>query len=331
MPEIILTEGSGRLDSLYGKYQAPIVSCIEDVAEAWEQKAIAPLIFREQKSSNFAEGYTSTTAMGDWLPVGENGAHPTNGYSEGYTKTLYNETWKDQFSASRELIDDTQIGTVMKRATKFTNAFYRTRERFFARLLGEAVLGNSTFAINGRSFDCSASDGLALFAKEHKGKISGKKQTNKYADAFSTAALFKAMTAYQNLQGEAGEILGLCPDTLVLPNDAAMKAEAYAAVNSHSQPGGNNNDANPLLGNLNIIVWPYLNEFIGTAKPWILMDSRFAEECDGAIYQNRVDLEVRSLLGDNDENIWKGYARFTGGFVDWRCMMAGGLTGGSSL
>lgn len=330
MPEFIMTEGSGRFKTMYGDYQAPIVSCIEDVCEAWEQKSVAPLIFREQKSTHFAEGYTGTTAMDEWLPVGENGAHPNNGFTEGYPKTLYNEVFKSQFSISRELVDDNQIGTMMNRAKKFTNAYYRTREAFFARLLGEATKGNSTISINGRDFDCTAADGLALFHKEHKGKVSGKKQTNKYADAFSAAALFKMMTAYQNLQGENGEVLGLCPDTLVIPNDATMKEAAYAAVNSYSKPGGNNNDANPLLGNFNIIVWPYLNQFI-TGSPWVIMDSKYNEDADGAIYQNRVDMEVRSVLGDNDENIWKGYARFTGGFVDWRCMMVGGITGGSTL
>ena len=330
MPEFQMTEGSGRFNTLYGDYQAPIVSCIEDVAEAWEQKAVAPLIFREQKSTHFAEGYTGTTAMDEWLPVGESGAHPQNGFTEGYPKTLYNEVFKSQFAISRELVDDNQIGTMMKRATKFTNAYYRTRESFFARLLGEATKGSTSITINNRAFDCTAADGLALFHKEHKGKVSGEKQSNKYADAFSAQALFKMMTAYQNLRGENGEVLGLCPDRLIIPNDATMKEAAYAALNSYSKPGGNNNDANPLLGNFDIVVWPYLNQFV-TGSPWILMDSKYNEEADGAIYQNRVDMEVRSIMGDNDENIWKGYARFTGGFVDWRCMMVGGITGGSTL
>ena len=123
-------------------------------------------------------------------------------------------------------------------------------------------------------------------------------------------------------------MLQLCPDTLIIPNDSEMKDEADAWVNSHNTPGSGNNDANPLYGNQRIIVWPYLNQFIGTAKPWFIMDSKFNTEADGAVYQNRLDMVIRSVLGDNDENIWKGRARFAGGFVDWRCLMGGGMTGG---
>ena len=36
----------------------------------------------------------------------------------------------------------------------------------------------------------------------------------------------------------------------------------------------------------------------------------------GAEWLNRVNLEVRSELASNDANVWKGYARFTGGFAD---------------
>lgn len=331
MPNIILTEGNGTLDTLYGNFQAPIVSCIEDLVESWQEQMIAPLIFREQSSENWAEGYTSTTAMDDWLPVGENGAHPSDGFQEGYSKIIENMTWKKQFGISQELVEDQKLGEALKKATKFTNAYYRTRERFAAHLLGAAATGATSVEINGKQFDVTASDGAALFSKTHKGKVSGKNQSNMYADAFSGAAWGKLLTEYQNLRGENDEVLGLCPDTLIIPNDAAMKAEAYAWINSHNVPGSSNNDANNLYGNQRVIVWPYLNEFIGSKKPWIVMDSKFNQEADGAIFQNRVDLTIRSVLGDNDENIWKGRARFSAGFVDFRCMMGGGMTGGSSL
>lgn len=331
MPNIILSESNQTLKAIYGDFQAPIVSHIEDLCEAWEEQEIFKKIFREQNIETFAGGYTSTTAMDDWEPVGENGAHPSNGYEAGYDKTIQDMTWKSQFGISQELVEDQQIGRAIKETTKFINAYYRTRERFFAEMLALAAGGSTSMTRNGKVFDLTSADGLSLFNKEHKGKVSGKKQSNKYADAFSGEAWSKMMTAYQNLQGENGEILNLCPDTLIIPNLQAMKDAAYAWVNSHNTPGSGNNDANPLYGNMNVIVWPYLNQFIGETAPWFIMDSKFNAEADGAIFQNRKELEVRSVLGDNDENIWKGRARFAGGFVDWRCLMGGGLTGGSNL
>ena len=61
------------------------------------------------------------------------------------------------------------------------------------------------------------------------------------------------------------------------------------------------------------------------------MDSSYNEQCDGAVWLDRVDCEITSRLGANDENIWDGYARLSAGFVDWRFILGGGLSGGSTL
>ena len=85
-----------------------------------------------------------------------------------------------------------------------------------------------------------------------------------------------------------------------------------------------------------MIVDPYLSRALTklgkTDAPWILLDSGFIQQNDGAIFQNRVKLAIRSEIdGNNDNNIWKGRGRFGAGFVDWRFALAGGMTGGSTL
>lgn len=333
MANIVIAEGSGRLETLYGKYQAPITSCIEDVVEAWKVKEIGPKIFRQVKSENWAEAFTSVTAASDWQVVGENGAHPTNGFEEGYPKTIVNQVWKSQIAISRELCDDNKIGEMTKRARKLTDSFYRTRERFFANLLGTASQGSSSVTVNGFSFDCGSADGKCLFAKDHPAKVSGPKQTNMYSDAFSEEALGAAMTAMQNLKGDNGETLGLEPDTIIIPNIASLKKSVFSVLGSYGEPGTANNDFNYLFGSMRVLVWPYLNDYIGSANtaPWFLMDSSYNEQCDGAVWLDRVDCEITSRLGANDENIWDGYARLSAGFVDWRFILGGGLSGGSEL
>lgn len=79
-------------------------------------------------------------------------------------------------------------------------------------------------------------------------------------------------------------------------------------------------------------MWPYLNQFItkGT-KPWVLGDSKYNEEYGGAVWLDRVNLEIRSELASNDANVWKGYARFIAGFNDWRAFAVGGVSGGTEL
>jgi len=126
--------------------------------------------------------------------VGENGAHPANGFEEGYPKTIVNQVWKSQIAISREMRDDNKIGEMTKRATKLTDSFYRTRERFFANLFGTASRGETSVTVNGFDFDCGSADGLCLFSKAHPAKVSGGDQCNMFETAFSEEALGAAMT-----------------------------------------------------------------------------------------------------------------------------------------
>lgn len=332
MANIILSEGSQKLNAIYGDVQAPIASILEELVEAHEREAIAPKIFIERPSTNFAESYTSLTAMDDFEPSVENGEYPTNGYEQGYMQIIHNITWKSSFAISREIMDDSKNMDLRKQPSKFMNAYYRTRERFFARMLGYALQGKTSFSLNGIDFSTRSADGVCVFDQNHKPKVSGAKQSNAFTDTFSADALGKAATRMQNMKGDNNETLGLVPDTIIIPNDAELKDEVFGVLGAYHDPdtpGGNR--YNYQFGNWNVLVWSTLNDFIGTAKPWVLMDSKYNEQADGAVCQNRVDLEIRSELAANDANEWKGYARFGGGFVDFRALLACGMTSGGTL
>ena len=332
MPNIIISESSNRVNALYGNVQTPIASFLTKRAEAFEQNAIYSKIFRKASSTHWAESYGGLTAMDDFELTPENGEYPTNGFEEGYLKTIYNYTWKSQFAISQEMMEDQQIGKITQRPNAFMTAYERTKERFFARLLGAAIQGKTTLGIKGTQVSVAAADGKALFATDHKGKVSGAAICNAYSDAFSEGALGKLMTKMQNVEGDNGEILGMTPDTIIIPNLAELKKSVFAAIGSYQVPGSSNNDFNYQFGNWNVIIWPYLNNFLGSeTAPWIIMDSGFNQQCDGAICQERTPLTVRSDLADNDANVWKGRARFGGGFADFRVMFAGGISTGSSL
>lgn len=327
-----MLEANGFHDTIFGKFEGPIVSAMLDTEEAWQNKQIAPLIFREVKSDSYGEGYVSVTAADDWEPTGENGAHPNNGFREGYKKFIENMTWKTRMSISRELADDGKITDMTQLAKRKCASFYRTRERFFARMLGEALQGHTSMTVKDQVFDISCADGGAMFSTSHTPKVSGSTQSNLYADTFSASNLFKGTTAMQNLKGDNDEILDMNPDTIIIPNVAGLKEDVETAIASLQKPGTSNNDTNLNHGKMNIIVWSYLNQFLGELTvPWLLMDSEYMEQHDCAIHQNRVDVEMKNKIGDNDEFITDGYARFGGGFVDWRGLMAFGITGGSNL
>ena len=128
------------------------------------------------------------------------------------------------------------------------------------------------------------------------------------------------------------------PSTIYYYGREAHKAldharqQVAAAIGADKDPNTANNGFNYNFGRWSVIVWPYLNQFIAAGtSPWILLDKRYNDEYGCALWLDRVALEVRSELSGNDANVWKGYARFTAGFNDWRGFAVGGVSGGTQL
>lgn len=333
MANITFTEGSGLQDSIYGKSQAPIRMFLEKRAEAFEQESIIKHLFKMGTSKHFGEKFTTMTAMEGFLPVGENGAHPLDGMQEGYSKFLEHMTWKDSFAISREMVEDAKLMDLQQKPAGFITGYHRTREKFGAALIGGAMAGKTTIEFGGKKFDAKAADGQALFATAHPGKVSKKTQSNMFADAFSNDALAALETSMQNFRGDNNEILDVAPDTIVIPNLFALKQAVFAAIGADKDPNTANNGFNYNFGRWNVIVWPYLNQYItdGTA-PWLLMDSRYNDEYASAVWLDRTALDVNSVVDNNtNANVWYGYSRFIAGFNDWRGFAVGGVTGGTTL
>ena len=333
MPNMTFTEGSGLQDSIFGKSQAPIRMFLEKRGEAFEQSSMIPNIFSMEKSKHFGEKFTTMTAMDGFVPVGENGAYPVDGMQEGFEKFLEHMTWKNSFSLSREIIEDSKSLDLRKQPAGFVTSFYRTREKFGAALLGAALNGQDTVSFSDRKFDTTAADGLCLFSKVHKSKLSRGTQSNQFSDAFSNDALAALECAMQGFKGDNGEILDVAPDTIIIPNDYRLKKAVFAAIGADKDPATANNGFNYNFGRWNVIVWPYLNQYItaGT-QPWILLDSRYNKDYGGAVWIDRTPLEIKSRIDDgNDSNVWSGYARFIAGFNDWRAFAVGGITNGTTL
>lgn len=333
MANIVFSEASNVNDSIYGKSQAPIRQFLEKRGEQFEAESVAKQIFRQDKSTHWAERYTSMTAMEGFEAVGENGAYPTDGFQEGYSKTIEALEWKDSFRISQKMIEDAQLMDLRQRPAAFMTAYYRGREKLAAAALGAATQGLTSTTYMSGKVDLTGADGVALFATNHPSKVKGGTQSNKYADAFDRDALGKLETKMQTTKGDNGEILDVHPDTIIIPNIYTLKEAVFQAIGSDKVPETANNGWNYQVGRWNVIVWSYLNQFIasGTA-PWILMDSKYNQEYGSLIWLDRIALTIKSSIDENtDANVWRGRARYTVGVHDWRGFAAGGITGGSDL
>ena len=333
MANITFSEGSGLNDSIYGKSQAPLRMLIQNRAEAYEEKSILNEIFMMDESKHWAEKYTSLTAMDGFDPVGENGAYPVDGMEEGFSKTLEHITWKNSFAISREIMEDGKLLDLKKKPAGFVKSYYRTRENLGAALFGAALTGSNSTTFRGKKFDTTCADGLCLFHTAHKSKVKGATQSNLFSNGFSAGALAYLEARMQNFKGDNNDLVNVVPNTILIPNDAALKKEVFAAIGADKDPATANNGYNYVFGRWNVLIWNYLNPFVGSGvSPWIVADIDYNNEYGGAIFTDRTPLDVRSSIDENtDANVWRGYARFTAGFNDWRAFAAGGISGGTDL
>lgn len=328
--------GSGLNGTIYGDCQVPLKAFLESRGEAFQRESLLPYLYRMEKSRHWAERYSSETAMGDFEPVGEGGDYPKTGFEDGYFRDIVNMTFKQSFSVTQELVEDCLLGTMKQRANKLVTAYGRTREKF-GRILYAGGLYGTTVSYKGKTFACGSADGQALFSKTHPNKVNGAKQTNLYKGTFTNTMLGKIETEMQNIKGDNGELLGVAPDTIWIPNDAALKDAVFSAVGADKEPTSGNNAFNYQFGRWNIIVDPYLTAALtdlgkSSEKPFFLLDSKFIELNDGPIFQDRVPLDVKSVIdNNNDNNVWQGRARFGAGFADWRFVAVGNMSTGTDL
>ena len=156
---------------------------------------------------------------------------------------------------------------------------------------------------------------------------------NAFSNVFSKTALGTVAEKMQNTKDDNGEIIGLTPDTIIIPNTEKAKDDVFGVVGAHNDPDtAAGNKYNYQFGNWTVIAVPWLAELATKdSYPWIIMDSQYNEDGHGAIDVERIPLNITSELASNDVNLWKGRARFSGAFHEFRAFAAGGLSYGAQI
>lgn len=332
MAQIIFGKMSGLNDSIYGKSEAPIKAFLEENVKAYTDMSFVEKVFKMMSSDNYGEKLTSLTSLAQgFMPVGEGGAYPKDDRQEGYSKFMEHETWKDSFTVTKEMMEDSKLLDLNRTGAKgFIDAYALTREKYGASILVGAVSGTST-TFRGMKVDCTCNDGLSIFSTAHTSATGNADvQSNKFSNEFSEDALGLVETAMQNFYDDNGEVLTVAPDTIIIANDAAMKKKVFAAIGADKDPSTANNAFNYVFGRWNVITSPYLNNL--PKGVWFLEDSKFNDNYNGLIWFDRIPLTVSSYIDENtDNNVWKGRSRFVAGCNDWRSIAVAGVTGGTTL
>lgn len=262
-------------------------------------------IYNVKKSKKAKETDWGMGAFGDWVER-ENGLSPVSyaTISPGLERTYIHKAFTKGFMIERELYDDEQYNQI----NKFPKALARAGR---AKVEKDAMLP----LING--FDGSNHpiyDGKALFANDHPLLDSSGTGDNLVSGALSEANLKIAIQCMKETVDEAGNLIQLVPDILVVP--PALEHTALEIVKSTHKPGTANNDINTLAGKLRVVVMDYLGSVAGGSDTaWFIMDSKRHE----LNFFWRVKPEFK-WAEDFDTFVakYRGYMRYSFGVSDWR-------------
>lgn len=334
MGGIPISVASGLNGTIFGDIQGPLIAHIMDAYKRFQDGDFTQWqkIFHEFKLDSKSALIGETGAGGLFEDVGENGAYPQSEISDGFQKLLTAMTWKYSYGISEEAVEDKLDFVLDDMSEGITDSYFRTKNNFFWALLGSALKNTDLVTPKRNKVSIAAKDGKNLFSTSHKMANAGGTLCNAFSDAFSATALGKVAEHMQNMKDENGEILGLVPDTIIIPNMEAAKSSVFGVVGSHNDPTTPaSNKFNYQFGNWSVMVVPWLVPYQPqNGFNWILMDSSYNERKRGALDIERVPLKIRSELSPNDVNEWKGRCRFNGAFNEWRAFAAGGLDYGSA-
>ena len=339
---LLFTVSGDLANSIFFKdLYAPLKSVIVEKYNEFAQTDTFKDIFKEVSSDSFAESYTSMSELiGGFEQIPEGGVPKISERIEGYKKFVENFNYANSFHVTRNAIEDNKISGAINGLALMMRNYWLSRNNEGGAFLVNAVNGTSTY--KGKAMDITSADGLNLFHTAHTSKVEGvATQSNKYAGIaaeiadgvyFSSDALAKAETVMQNILDDNGEIAGITPDTIIIPNDATLKKQVFGVLGATQVPETNGNAFNFLVGRYNVVVSQHLNKLIGTDKPFILLDSNYNSVVDGLIYQNRESLRVRAYTDEKTENVvFAGADRHCYSAIDWREVAVFNVTGGTAL
>jgi len=280
-----------------------------------------------------------TDLIGGFEQISEGGVPKISERMEGYKKFVENFNYANSFVVTRNAIEDNKISGAINGLTLMMRNYWLSRNHEAGAFLVNAVNGTDTY--KGKKMDITSADGLTLFNTAHTSKVSGvATQSNKYAGIsgeqsngiyFSSELLAAAETIMQNIKDDNGEIAGIAPDTIIIPNDATLKRQVFGVLGADKVPESDINAFNYLCGRYNVIVSQELNA-LANDHVFFLLDSNYNSVVDGLIYQNREALRVRAYTEEKTENIvFAGADRHCYSAIDWREIMAFNVTGGTSI
>lgn len=334
-------------NSAFNILQEPFKMMMTKSAEAFERQSIIPYLYVVQSMDTFQEEYRSKTSMDGFKPTEDMEVAGISSFEESYRMVMRTQTWTNSFVVSKQTMEDNQLQQINPDAMGFVKGYYRTRENYAVRMIG-AALGEDyaeykiKASVQGLGSDTA--DGtiegtrVPYFKNNHKTVGGTYTQSNKFktsaaltidgSDPEEEAKIADLIGQIDSImstyKGDKGEIIPTDIDTIIIAEDFRLKDALQRALRSRYNERMGSNGVNLFYGKYELVVNPYLNQLAAFSenKKGILLVSRSKNrECLGAVWKDRVPLEIRSYIdNDTQANVWAGRARFGVTFGDFRAM-----------
>ena len=207
---------------------------------------------------------------------------------------IRNKDFASGIRINRNDITDDRLGIVMPKIGRLAEKAGLHYGKLLVDLLVNGFVTTSEFG--------AAYDGKAFFAADHQDGEDGPVQSNTgAATALSKAAYFGARAQMWTLKDEAGDPLGIVPNTLIVGPDLEEKAlEILEAVTVAGGAGPDAGVTNVARGTASLIISPRLSG--AHATKWFL--ASLGGEMRPLILQIREAL-TSSFVGESSESYFK--------------------------
>lgn len=261
-----------------------------------------PMLFNVEGSTKAQEHYLGAGGMSDW-DVYE-GAIEYDDFDQLYKTTFTHVEYVKGFKVERKLVDDDQYNQINARPRQLALSEVRTREKNAASVFNNAFSSSYT-----------GGDSVALCSSSHP--LAPTHSGDTHDNAGTTALDYQAVVDTRELMrafvDDREELIPVTPDILLVPPE--LEEEAYTIWRTMNKPDTADFHDNFVQGFLRqVIVWDYLTD----ANNWFLIDSAMAKEF--LIWLNRIPTEF-AMDPTSDfrlEARFRGYARYSYGWSDWR-------------
>lgn len=263
-------------------------------------------VFDILSSEQNYEKFSTATGFGMALEVDEAEEIPADDPAQGFDSTFTHYKIGRAFHISKEMLED-DLYNIMAAKPKALASAMRRKVEYDCSTLFDNVTETTYF---------TGPDGLPLGDGAHLREDGGATQSNESADALSETAIETGLVAMSEWLDGKGQKINVSPDLLIVPVE--LDLESRVLMESAGRTNTTyTNEINPYYGRFDIFVYHWLT----STTQWFML-ARQPENFLKFLWRRKPALE-RDDQVSNEVARWFTAARFSLGWVDWRCIYCG--------